>query len=134
MRELKKILLVDDDPDIQYVAVLALETRGGFLVKTAVSGKEALVEAPKFMPDMILLDVTIPEMDGPSILKELRRLPGFETVPVVFVSARILSHEVEHYRSLGALDVILKPFKTMTFSDKLKSLWADFQGRQEQHD
>ncbi len=130
MRELRKILLVDDDPDIQYVAVLALEARGGLVVKTAVSGKEALVEAAKFMPDMILLDVTIPGMDGPSILKELRRMPGFETVPVVFISARILSHEVEQYRTLGALDVILKPFKAMEFPDKLKSIWADFQNHQ----
>lgn len=130
MKELRKILLVDDDPDIQYVAVLALEARGGFEVKTASSGKEALAQAEQFAPDMILLDVTIPEMDGPGILQELRKKPGFEKVPVVFVSARVLSHEVEEYRKLGALDVILKPFNAMAFPDRLKSLWANFQNQQ----
>ncbi|HEX2914726.1 MAG TPA: response regulator [Chloroflexia bacterium] len=120
---LKNILLIEDEPDIQAVAKLALEAVGGYVVLTCGSGAEALKAAPDFAPDLILLDVMMPGMDGPTTLKALREMPGIGNVPVVFMTAKIQSHEVAQYKALGALDVIAKPFDPMTLSSTISQIW-----------
>jgi CheY-like chemotaxis protein len=124
---LNKILYVEDEPDIQAVAKLALEAIGGFTVKICSSGQEALAELPGFAPDVILLDVMMPGMDGPSTLKALRELDGAGNTPVIFMTAKVQPQEVAHYKALGALDVIAKPFDPMTLSANVRSIW---EGRQ----
>ena len=120
---LTKILCVEDEPDIQAIAKLALETVGGFTIETCSSGREALLKAPEFGPDLILLDVMMPGMDGPETLQALRALPGFETTPVIFMTAKAMASEIQKYKELGALDVIPKPFDPMTLSDQIKAIW-----------
>lgn len=121
---LKRLLFVEDEPDIQVVARLALEAVGGFQVAICSSGKEALAKAPDFGPDLILLDVMMPGMDGPSTLKGLRELPATATTPVIFMTAKVQPYEVAEYKRLGALDVIAKPFDPMQLSATINAIWT----------
>ena len=123
MSDLKRILYVEDEPDIQAVARIALATVGGFVLKVCSSGEEAVREVAGFDPELILLDVMMPGMDGPGTLKALRALPGVERVPVVFMTAKVQPNEVAHYKSLGALDVVAKPFNPMTLAEQIRSIW-----------
>lgn len=124
---LKKILLVEDDCHLQYIAKIALENVGGFTVKTCSSGNEAISEGRNFLPDLILLDVMMPGMDGPSTLKMFGHFPETAKTPVIFMSAKVQKHEVEYYRSIGAVDVISKPFDPMTLSNCIREIWEKFQ-------
>ena len=123
MNTLQRILYVEDEPDIQTVAKLALEMVGGFTVKVCSSGEEAVREAEAFAPDMILLDVMMPGMDGPSTLKALRALPSLAELPVAFMTAKVQPTEVAHYKTLGARDVIAKPFDPMTLASQVRAIW-----------
>ena len=124
---LKKILYVEDEPDIQTVATMALQALGGFELECCSSGAEAVAKAPAFEPDVILLDVMMPDMDGPSTLQALRQLPGLALTPVIFMTAKVQAQEVAHYRALGALDVIHKPFDPMSIADQVRQIWLHAQ-------
>ncbi|MDH5378078.1 MAG: response regulator [Gammaproteobacteria bacterium] len=121
---LQKILYVEDEPDISQVAKLALENIGGFQVELCENGKVALEVAPAYLPDLILLDVMMPDMDGPTTLTELRKIPELKNVPVVFMTAKVQPSEVASYRALGAVDVISKPFDPMTLAEQVKTIWS----------
>jgi two-component system, OmpR family, response regulator len=121
--ELNRILFVEDESDIQAVARLALEAVGGFAVRICSSGSEAVQEAPIFGPDLILLDVMMPGMDGPSTLKALRKLPPMADTPIVFMTAKVQPQERSYYEELGAIGVIPKPFDPMTLSSTIRSIW-----------
>ncbi len=122
--ELKKILYVEDEPDIQAVAKIALEAVGGFELKVCSSGDEALAAAAAFAPDLLLLDVMMPGMDGPTTLAELRKLPGLDNTPIIFMTAKVQPQEVEHFKSLGAVEVIAKPFDPMGLADQVREAWS----------
>ena len=120
---LSKILYVEDEPDIQAVAQLALEAVGGFTVKICSSGPEALANVEAFAPDLILLDVMMPGMDGPTTLLALRQLSSIIDTPVCFMTAKVQPQELAHYRALGALDAIPKPFDPMALSAQVSAIW-----------
>lgn len=120
---LERILYVEDEPDIQAVARLALENLGGFTVEVCSSGKEALDKIEMYKPDLVLLDVMMPGMDGPTTLSELRKMPCCKDTPVVFMTAKVQPQEVAYYLSLGAIDVIPKPFDPMALADKVRGIW-----------
>ena len=122
-RPLRRILYVEDDPDIRTVATLALETVGGFEVKVCASGEEAIEKAPGFAPDLLLIDVMMPGLDGPSTLEALRKLPGTAAVPVLFITAKVQPSEVARYMELGVLDVIPKPFDPMTLAASIRAIY-----------
>ena len=115
-RELTRILYVEDDPDIQAIAMMVLETISGFTVEACSCGSDALQKAVAFNPDLILLDVMMPGMDGPETLKGLRAFPELETTPVVFMTAKVQPQEVQAYLGMGAVGVIAKPFDPMTLA------------------
>jgi CheY-like chemotaxis protein len=117
-----KILLVDDEVDIRKVAKLSLEAVGGHSVVLADGAVEALLLAATERPDLILIDVMMPGMDGPTAVKELRKDPTLANIPVIFMTARVQRTDTEHYRSLGAVGVIGKPFDPMTLPDEIKRL------------
>ena len=123
MIKLTRILYVEDEPDIQTVARLALEALGGFTVEICSSGDEALQRVASFQPQLILLDVMMPGMDGPSTLKMLREFPQFASTPAVFMTAKVQPNEVAHYLELGAVDVIPKPFDPMMLSSQVQAIW-----------
>jgi len=121
---LNTILYVEDEPDIRTVAQLALETVGGFTLKVCGSGEEAVEIGPAFKPDLILLDVMMPGMDGPTTLAALRKHPSMQDTPVIFMTAKVQPSEIQQYRDLGALDVIAKPFDPMMLAEQVRSIWA----------
>jgi two-component system OmpR family response regulator len=123
-KTLARILYVEDEPDIRMVAQMALEAVGGFTVIACPSGSEALAAAPTAQADLLLLDVMMPGMDGPSTLKALRALPATATTPVIFMTAKVQAAEVAQYRELGAIDVIHKPFDPMELSAQISRIWA----------
>ncbi len=118
----KKVLCVDDVPVIRELARLALESRGGFLVASCGSGEEALAKVPSFAPDILLLDVMMPGMDGPATLEALRKLPETAATPAVFMTGDAGAEEVLHYRQLGAIGTIAKPFDPLTLADRLEDI------------
>lgn len=122
-KPLQRILLVEDDTDIQAVALLALEAVGGFTVGVCSSGPEALDKVGGFAPDLILLDVMMPGMDGLTTFQALRALPASADIPVVFMTARVQANELAHYKEIGARDVISKPFDPMTMPAALRAIW-----------
>jgi CheY-like chemotaxis protein len=125
---LKRILYVEDEPDIQAVAKLALEAIGGFTVEICSSGQEALDKAPTWEPQLILMDVMMPGMDGPSTLGKMREIPSLSATPVIFMTAKVQPAEVLEYKALGALDVIPKPFDPMTLAASVSAVWARAHG------
>lgn len=137
-RDLKRILYVEDEADIQTIAVTVLEAVGGFTVIACSSGAQAVAAAPGADADLILLDVMMPGMDGPTTLKALREISQTAATPVVFMTAKVQASEIAHFRSLGALDVIPKPFDPMLLTEQIGEIWrrrpkADEQTRPPSH-
>jgi len=122
-RDLKRVMAIEDEPDIREIILLSLEAVGGFTVKTCASGEDGVAAASSFRPDLLLLDVMMPGLDGPSTLGRLRGLDGLAKTPIVFMTAKAQRHEIERFLSLGAADVIAKPFDPMTLADKLREIW-----------
>jgi two-component system, OmpR family, response regulator len=123
MSELNFVLYVEDDPDIQMVAQMALEVVGGLKLRACNSGSEAVQAAQACQPDLILLDVMMPDMDGPATLAALRQLPATAATPVIFMTAKVQAAEVAHYKMLGAIGVIAKPFDPMQLAQQVRQLW-----------
>ncbi len=125
---LERILCVENELDIQAVVQLALTEIGGYSVEMCGSGREALEAAPGFAPQLILLDVMMPKMDGISTLEALRKLPRTATTPVVFMTAKVQKEEIRRYLKAGAVDVIAKPFDPMTLSSTIEEIWERCRG------
>ena len=121
---MKSILHIEDESDIQAVARIALEEVGGFSVTAVSSGRDGVSRAAEIRPDLILLDVMMPGLDGPATLQALRESPATAAIPVIFMTAKAQRHEVDRYRALGALGVITKPFDPMTLASDVRSLWS----------
>lgn len=123
MTGLPRILYVEDEADIREVAGFALEDEG-FEILFCGSGEEALREAVGFSPDLILLDVMMPGLDGPTTLLRLRELPGLGTTLVAFLTAKVQPNEVNEFMALGAIEVIAKPFDPIALPDQIRQLLA----------
>lgn len=123
MSTFKRVLYVEDDPDIREVATVALELMGGLELCVCSSGAAALADGPAFAPDLILLDVMMPGMDGPTTLARLRESPELAETPVVFMTAKVQPLEVAALRAMGALDVIAKPFDPMQLANRLTDIF-----------
>lgn len=121
-----QVLYVDDEPDIREIAGMALQLDPGISVKLAESGPAALaaVGAEGWRPDVILLDVMMPVMDGPAVLDALRQRPGGASIPVVFITARTQTQDRERLMQLGAVSVISKPFDPMSLAKELRAVLA----------
>lgn len=120
---LRRILLVEDDLDIQIVARMALSELGGYEVEVCASGKEALARVGDSRPQLILLDVMMPDLDGLDTLRAFRRLPQLAKVPVVFMTAKAQPDELREYHQAGAADVIIKPFDPLAISEIVAEIW-----------
>jgi CheY-like chemotaxis protein len=116
-----RILHVDDEPDIREIVDMSLGLNPEFEVHACASGMEAIAAAAEWSPSLILLDVMMPGMDGPATLTQLRENPATSTIPVLFMTARAQTREVEHFIALGAQGVISKPFDPMTLASQVQS-------------
>jgi CheY-like chemotaxis protein len=111
-----RILLVDDEPDIREVVDVSLGLDPEFRTRACASGADALVTAAEWSPTLILLDVMMPVMDGPTTLENLRKNPRTAHIPILFLTARAQSGEIERFIALGAQGVLSKPFDPMTLA------------------
>ncbi len=132
-----RILHVDDESDIREVVEISLGLDPEFTTRSCSSGEEALTVAAEWLPDIILMDVMMPVMDGPTTLARLRENPATERIPVIFMTARAQTRELDRFRALGAIGVVPKPFDPMILAatvrgyialpdDPLKDLRAGF--------
>ncbi len=128
MPEKLRLLYVDDERDIRDLVEIALEDEADFELRLCASGAAALELAPQYRPDLVLLDVMMPGLDGPATLKQLRELPGGENTPAVFVTAKVQPQELERFKALSALGVIAKPFDPMTLADQVRAFWRQGHG------
>lgn len=116
-----KLLYVEDEADIREIVSLALEDED-FDIAFCESGAKALEVAQHFKPEIILLDVMMPGMDGPTTLLHLRKLPGLATTPVIFLTAKVQPDEIDEFIALGAIDVISKPFDPMLLAEQIYNI------------
>ena len=119
-----RILYVDDEPDLREVAQICLELDPDFEVRTCSSGALALEELDRWRPDLVLLDVMMPTMDGPETLKRIRQSSG-ESLPVVFITARASEGDAAKLKALGAQGVIAKPFDPMRLAEHVREFLRD---------
>jgi CheY-like chemotaxis protein/HPt (histidine-containing phosphotransfer) domain-containing protein len=116
-----RVLHVDDEPDIREVVEMSLGLDPDIVMRSCPSGEAALAVAEDWTPDIMLLDVMMPVMDGTATLASLRENPRTADIPVVFMTARAQSRELDRFRSLGAAGVIPKPFDPMTLAASLRT-------------
>ncbi len=116
----EKILIIDDEEDILLISQMSLRKVGGFEVVTALGGEEGLEKAARERPDLIVMDVMMPGLDGPATLERLKALPETAETPVVFLTAKAQRNEVEQLKNLGAAEVLTKPFDPMPFPGRVR--------------
>lgn len=123
MRETVKVLFVDDEPDIRTIVEISLGLDPGIDLRSIASGSEAiaLVDSGGFAPDVILIDMRMPEMNGLELMTHLRRRAVTSETPVVFMTASARPADIDSYREAGARDVIIKAFDPITLPAKIRS-------------
>lgn len=122
MSDSVKLLYVDDDDDISSIVELAFESDDRFHLTVCHSGQEALIAAEQAPPDMVLLDVMMPGMDGRATWRELRAMHSLADIPVIFLTAKVQPAELQELFQLGAADVIAKPFEALSLPDRLLAI------------
>jgi CheY-like chemotaxis protein len=118
----RRILVVDDDDDVRRLAAMSLSRVGGHTVDSADSGAACLAALEEFIPDLVVLDVMMPAMDGPSTLAEIRANPRTLDVPVVFLTAGLVESDMERLQALPVSGVLRKPFDPMTLPSEVAAL------------
>lgn len=122
--DLQRLLLVEDEDDIRAVTQIALKATSSFDLRMCADGEQALDILEEFQPQVIVLDVMMPKMSGIELYKEIRKRPGFDQTPILFMTAKVQPGEIEKYLSLGAADVIKKPFSPVTLAETIRTVWA----------
>ncbi|HEX7149882.1 MAG TPA: response regulator [Thermoanaerobaculia bacterium] len=119
------VLVIDDEEDVRLIATMSLGRVGQMTVIEANGGAEGLAKAVEHHPDLILLDMMMPGMDGATTFRHLRANPETASIPVIFLTAKSMTGEVEKLRGLGAKGVILKPFNPMTLAAQVREVLAE---------
>ena len=123
MRALKRILHIEDVPSIQIVTRIALERIGGFEVLSCASAQAALAEVRAFAPDLIVLDVMLPQMDGIELLRQLAGLVDLQQTPVVLLTGHLERERLTELQQMGVRDVLQKPFDPLQLTAQLRAIW-----------
>jgi DNA-binding response OmpR family regulator len=119
----QRILIVDDEPNIAASLEFLLQ-RGGYEVRVARNGEEALAEADRFGPQLVLLDVMMPKLNGYEVCQRIRQGPSGRDVKIVMLTARGREVDVEKGKGLGADLYVTKPFSTRDLVAQLRDLLA----------
>ena len=125
---LKHVLYVDDDADIREIVQMSLSLDGQLSVNLCDGGERALVQMRDERPDLVMLDVMMPGMDGPSILARMRADDALKHIPVIFMTAKANASEVARFKDLSAIGVIAKPFDPMALGGQVRALWKSHHG------
>jgi CheY-like chemotaxis protein len=118
----KRILIIDDEDGVREITQISLEAAAGWEVLTAASGNEGIKLAEVEQPDAILLDVMMPEMDGPMTFKQLQQNPATQQIPTILLTAKAKSSEKQQFLGLGVAGVITKPFKPQELVQQIRQL------------
>lgn len=117
-----KILLIDDEADVREVTQLSLGVVGGMQVDEASGGREGIEKALAAPPDAIILDRTMPGMDGIATFHALRERAELREVPIIFLTASAMPRDVDELLAMGAAGVITKPFQPMTLAAEVRRI------------
>lgn len=119
---MKTVLLIDDEDDIREVAQMSLEMTAGWDIEAANSGAAGIEKAMQVRPDAILLDVMMPDMDGPTTFLRIREQQELEQTPVILLTAKVQATDRERFQALGVSGVIAKPFDPLTLASQISEL------------
>jgi CheY-like chemotaxis protein len=122
-RPLNSLMYVDDDADIREIVEMSLGLDGSVRVSSSAGGEPALASMRSERPDLVVLDVMMPGMDGPAILERMRADPELRHIPVIFMTAKANPQEIARFRDLSAIGVIAKPFDPMALGSQVRALW-----------
>jgi CheY-like chemotaxis protein len=125
---LRRVMCVEDDPDIRMILEFSLQEVGQYEVCICASGQQALDSLAAFRPQVVLLDVMMPDMSGPQTLAALRERPEMQGVPTVFLTAKAMPDELERLLEHGATGVIVKPFDPMHLPQNIRIYWEHGRG------
>lgn len=128
MELFERVMCVEDDADIRTILDFSLGGLGGYTVSLCEGGPQALERVAQFQPQLVLLDVMMPEMSGPQTLIQLRALPVMQGVPIVFLTAKAMQDEVEALLECGATGIIVKPFDPVTLPQDIRIYWEHGRG------
>ncbi len=123
----RRILVIDDEKAIHIIVKASLEVTAGWEVLSADSATAGMAIAETEQPDVILLDVMMPELDGPAVLRKLQTQPATQTIPVIFLTAKARNGEKRLFESLGVAGIITKPFEPDQIASQIKTVlrWSD---------
>ena len=127
IKPMRRVLIIDDEEDIREVAALSLEATANWTIYTASSGKEGIRVAANQKPDAILMDVMMPEMDGPTTFKQLQLNPNTAGIPVVLLTAKVQGVDQRRFAGLGVAAILVKPFDPLTLATQIADVlgWHD---------
>ena len=122
-----RVLIIDDEDDIREVASLSLEATADWTIYTASSGRAGIAAAIKEQPEAILMDVMMPEMDGPTTFKQMQQIPEINRIPVILLTAKVQGVDQRRFAGLGVAAVLFKPFDPLTLAAQIASVlgWTD---------
>lgn len=123
MKELKKILYAEDEKDVQTIVEISVWSTSNYEIKICDNGKILLDSVEDYNPDLIMLDVMMPEMDGVTTLKNLQANEKTKNIPVIFITAKAQTNEVKLFNESGIIGVITKPFDPMSLCSTIKEIW-----------
>ena len=123
-RPLSRICYVEDDEDIQRIVRLSLEKVGKMTVEVVGDPMVAIERMTAFQPDLVMLDWMMPGMDGPTLYRKMLETPAVKALPVVFITAKASTRELDELRKLGAAGTISKPFAPKDLPDQLRAIWS----------
>ena len=124
-RPLNRICYVEDDEDIQRIVRMSLERVGKMTVAVVSDPTQAMQAITEFKPDLVMLDWMMPVMDGPTLFRQMKLRPDMSALPVVFITAKASSRELDELKALGAAGTISKPFNPKDLPDQLRAIWAN---------
>lgn len=130
MKPLERILHAEDDVDIQFLLELSFETRPEFVYHCCDNGEVLLSQVHDFQPDLIVLDMMMPRLNGLETLDKLKEDSRTRDIPVIFLTAKIQPEEVSHYQKRGAFAILFKPIELTSLPDQLKALWQSYHEQQ----
>ncbi len=122
--KLQQVLLIDDDDSIRELALMGLEGMTDWKIDLAASASEGLEKAKKFHPDLILLDFVMPDINGLEAFAKLQEDPELKDIPVILMTGKAESDEVEQFLKSGLAGVITKPFDPVTLSEQIEEILA----------
>ena len=124
---MRRVLIIDDEDDIREVASLSLEATADWTIYTASCGRDGIAAAIKEKPDAILMDVMMPEMDGPTTFKQMQQIPAIAHIPVVLLTAKVQGVDQRRFAGLGVAAVLFKPFDPLTLATQISEVlgWKD---------